>query len=70
MAKFMTATLQAYHCHGKFPQVVVFAPMFIGRLGLFHFFYEQIIQQIKLFISLSHVTSELSSLFQIGLDYF
>ncbi len=70
MAKFMTAALQAHHCHGNFPRVVAFAPIFIGGLGLTHLYFEQSIHQVRLFIGLSRVTSELLTLFHIGLDYF
>ncbi len=69
-AKFMTAALHAYHCHGKFPHVVAFAPMSVGRLRFLHLFYLQSINQVKLFIGLARTESELSYLFKIDLEYF
>ena len=66
----MTAALHAYNCHGKYPRVVVFAPISVGGLGFLHLHCLQTIGQVKLFIGLARITSELSDLFRIALEYF
>ncbi len=69
-AKYIPALLQAGRLHSCLPRAVVFAPQYLGCPSVDHLFFLQGLFQVKLFIGLSRIKSDLSDLFHIGLDYF
>ncbi len=69
-AKFIPAFLNAGQFSANLPRVIIFAPKWLGGIGLRDIFFKQVITQTKLFNRLVRTKSELKKLLRICLDYF